>query len=48
MDSEGTIEKLRSILLQIMKKKRDILSFSNFQVRIIEKMSHKLLFPLKE
>jgi len=44
MDYEGTIEKLQSILLQIMKKKRDILSFSNFQVRIIEKMSHELLF----
>jgi hypothetical protein len=37
MDYEGTIEKLQSILLQIMKQKRDIFSFSNFQVRIIGK-----------
>jgi len=38
MDYEETIEKLQSILLQIMKQKRDILSFSNFQVRIIGKI----------
>ena len=43
MDYEGAIEKLQSVLLQIIKQKRDIPAISNFQVRIIGKYRNKEL-----